>query len=752
MSLAALFAPRSARSTAGLPSLAALPVLASSSQPSCPSLLRALRHFLLSDAPLSPDSVYTQTQRLVAAGQASALSDGVRAELSRAVLRTRDAAALGGMPALLTAWQAWTARSRLVADMFLPLDALQPHSDRIEAVCAELFKEHVLLHAPLLQSTLDALGAQLSAVRSLTHTSGAATGSVTSADHEKQIEALAALFTTLDSQDIFAESLVQHTAADYAREAARFAPSASDVVEQERPEAMEITVFLQHVARRVQEEQARAMRLLATGREDVVHAAMKELLGGDGEGLISHLPSLLSSPATSALRTLYALLQRVSPDALSPLRTAWAKVTRELITSALGTSGSAGSEGTIPALLELKRKLDLVLSDAFEKDDKMRHALQEAFEQLLNTKGNSVAEDVAKFLDAKLRSGNKTMSDAEMERTLDEALELFRYTHDKDMFEEFYKRLFAKRLLLNRSASSDAELSMLLKLKRECGAAFTDKLETMLKDMSVSDDIMKSYALVQDKATRQGEGEQFELSVHVLTAAQWPTYPPVDLRLPADMSASLERFRTFYTGRNAGRRVAWAHSLGTLSLKAVLPRAGEKELHVSLFQALVLLLFNDEERLSFGQIRERVGLEEKELRRTLQSLACGQIPTRVLRKEPQGKDVNDSDEFVVNPSLKNERGRIRINQIQMAETAEEQTSTRERVMFDRNMLLDAAVVRIMKAKQTLPHNLLVQDVVGATKDRFAPDVKEIKARISSLIEREYMERVDGERGVYRYVA
>lgn len=155
--------------------------------------------------------------------------------------------------------------------------------------------------------------------------------------------------------------------------------------------------------------------------------------------------------------------------------------------------------------------------------------------------------------------------------------------------------------------------------------------------MSVSDDIMKSYALVRDKATREGEGEPFELSVHVLTAAQWPTYPPVELRLPADvseslsllrvsaltpillqMTASLERFRTFYTARNAGRRVAWAHSLGTLSIKATLPRAGEKELHVSLFQALVLLLFNDEERLSFGQIRERVGLEEKELRRTLQ--------------------------------------------------------------------------------------------------------------------------------------
>lgn len=37
-------------------------------------------------------------------------------------------------------------------------------------------------------------------------------------------------------------------------------------------------------------------------------------------------------------------------------------------------------------------------------------------------------------------------------------------------------------------------------------------------------------------------------------------------------------------------------------------------------------------------------------------------------------------------------------------------------MFDRNMLLDAAVVRIMKAKQTLAHKLLVQEVVGATKE------------------------------------
>lgn len=35
----------------------------------------------------------------------------------------------------------------------------------------------------------------------------------------------------------------------------------------------------------------------------------------------------------------------------------------------------------------------------------------------------------------------------------------------KDLFEAFYMRLFAKRLLLNKSASSDMEKLMLVKLR-----------------------------------------------------------------------------------------------------------------------------------------------------------------------------------------------------------------------------------------------------------------------------------------------
>lgn len=47
-------------------------------------------------------------------------------------------------------------------------------------------------------------------------------------------------------------------------------------------------------------------------------------------------------------------------------------------------------------------------------------------------------------------------------------------------------------------------------------------------------------------------------------------------------------------------------------------------------QTVVLMLFNDAEKLSFQDIRESTGIEDKELRRTLQSLACGKV--RVLQK------------------------------------------------------------------------------------------------------------------------
>uniref|UniRef100_A0A8C5U806 Cullin 4B n=1 Tax=Malurus cyaneus samueli TaxID=2593467 RepID=A0A8C5U806_9PASS len=232
----------------------------------------------------------------------------------------------------------------------------------------------------------------------------------------------------------------------------------------------------------------------------------------------------------------------------------------------------------------------------------------------------------------------------------------------KDVFEAFYKKDLAKRLLVGKSASVDAEKSMLSKLKHECGAAFTSKLEGMFKDMELSKDIMIQFKQYMQNQNVPGN---IELTVNILTMGYWPTYVPMEVHLPPEMVKLQEIFKTFYLGKHSGRKLQWQSTLGHCVLKAEF-KEGKKELQVSLFQTLVLLMFNEGEEFSLEEIKQATGIEDGELRRTLQSLACGKA--RVLTKSPKGKDVEDGDKFTCNDDFRHKLFRIKINQIQMKET------------------------------------------------------------------------------------
>ncbi len=52
-----------------------------------------------------------------------------------------------------------------------------------------------------------------------------------------------------------------------------------------------------------------------------------------------------------------------------------------------------------------------------------------------------------------------------MEDTLNQVMVVFKYIEDKDVFQKFYSKMLAKRLVQHMSASDDAEASMISKLK-----------------------------------------------------------------------------------------------------------------------------------------------------------------------------------------------------------------------------------------------------------------------------------------------
>jgi cullin 3 len=58
-----------------------------------------------------------------------------------------------------------------------------------------------------------------------------------------------------------------------------------------------------------------------------------------------------------------------------------------------------------------------------------------------------------------------------------------------------------------------------------------------------------------------------------------------------------------------------------------------------------------------------------------------------------------------------------------------------------------------RARKTLPHSQLFSEVIAQLAQRFKPDVSMMKRRVESLIEREYLERVEGaDMATYQYLA
>ena len=61
----------------------------------------------------------------------------------------------------------------------------------------------------------------------------------------------------------------------------------------------------------------------------------------------------------------------------------------------------------------------------------------------------------------------------------------------------------------------------------------------------------------------------------------------------------------------------WQASLGHCVLRANF-KSGQKELQVSLFQALCMLQFNNVDELTLEEIKDQTNIEDGEMRRTLQ--------------------------------------------------------------------------------------------------------------------------------------
>ncbi|WOK93273.1 cullin-3A-like [Canna indica] len=510
--------------------------------------------------------------------------------------------------------------------------------------------------------------------------------------------------------------------------------------------------YLKKAERRLNEEIERVSHYLdANTEQNITCVVEKEMIANHMKRLIhmenSGLVNMLLDDKYGDLSRMYNLFRRVA-EGLSTIR--------DLMTLHLRENGKQlvtdperlkDPVDFVQQLLNEKDKYDKIITAAFNSDKTFQNALNSSFEYFINLNNRS-PEFISLYVDDKLRKGLKGVSEEDVEIVLDKVMMLFRYLQEKDVFEKYYKQHLAKRLLSGKTVSDDAERSLLIKLKTECGYQFTSKLEGMFTDMKTSQDTMQGFYANQGPEAADSPS----LTVQVLTTESWPTQPTITCNLPAEILSVCEKFRAYYLGTHTGRRLTWQTNMGTADLKAVFGDGQKHELNVSTYQMCVLMLFNSVDRLSCKEIEQATAIPFQDLKRCLQSLACVR-GKNILCKDPMSKDISEDDHFSVNDKFISKFFKVKIGTVATQKESEpEKQETRQRVEEDRKPQIEAVIVRIMKARRVSDHNSIVTEVTKQLLPRFMPNLVVIKKRIESLIEREFLERDKDDRKLYRYLA
>lgn len=556
-------------------------------------------------------------------------------------------------------------------------------------------------------------------------------------------------------------------------------------------------LYLQKVQHRLREEVERAERCLDPDTRVKIEQVIKDemidkykelVVKKEGSGVLV----MLENKSETQLRLVYDVLSLVDKALQPTIDILREYVTRQGLTivsvqdegSAATTTAAASSSaaantsekdymGMVNGVIELRVFYDRLLLTSFSKvtrDNRMRDiefskAIKDAFDRIVN-ENNRFPEYLSLLLDKKLKKGKKQVEDDQLDTFFDNVIMVFRHVKEKDLFEKYYKEHLSQRLLEERSASDDAEKLFLTKLKAEFGYQFTSKLEGMFKDMKISKELMSEWKQHREGLTGN-ERAPIDLSVQVLTHGYWPVTSTARCELPEkDLIKSADVFTKFYLGKHNGRKLTWQYNMGTADIVAN-GYAQSYTFTVSTYQMAILLLFNENENLSLNVVHEYTKIPIYDLKKHIVQMCKAadedsKKSSKLLlpKSDDSGADGDDKKKavvtnttiFIPNTAFKSKKMKMNLNPPVGVEDAAKKKSTETQIEEERKWVVDAVIVRIMKTRKTLIHSELILEVTKQLQNRFMPSPNLVKKRIENLIEREYLERSDENRSLYRYLA
>ncbi|EMC96363.1 hypothetical protein BAUCODRAFT_33693 [Baudoinia panamericana UAMH 10762] len=512
--------------------------------------------------------------------------------------------------------------------------------------------------------------------------------------------------------------------------------------------------YMKKAERRLDEEKDRVpLYLLAEIMHPLMKACETALIAKHCQLMRDEFQILLDNDREEDMARMYKLLARI-PEGLDPLRTRFEAHVRRAGLLAVEKVAQQGEnldpKAYVDALLEVHTQYAALVHSAFAGESEFVRSLDNACREYVNRnevcKKNSARspEMLAKHADNVLKRSTKATEEDDMEKLLNQVMTIFKYIEDKDVFQKFYSRNLAKRLVNGTSANADAETSMISKLKDASGFEYTNKLQRMFQDMQTSKDLNAAYEdWCEQTFDREDRKEGVDAYYQILGTGFWPLQPATTPFVPPPtIVKTYERFQNFYNSKHGGRKLTWLWHLckGEIRANYIKMNKVPYTFQVSTYQMAILLLFNDSEEVSYDDMASTTMLQKETLDPSLGIM----LKAKVIQANPESAPTQSGTSYTLNHGFKNKKLKVNLNMAIKAEQKQEAEDTHKTIEEDRKMLMQSAIVRIMKSRKTMKHNQLVSETINQIKNRFSPKIADIKKCIDVLIEKEYLERLEGD--------
>ncbi|KRX68799.1 Cullin-1 [Trichinella sp. T9] len=460
---------------------------------------------------------------------------------------------------------------------------------------------------------------------------------------------------------------------------------------------------------------------------------------------------LLKTEKTEDLKRMYDLCLRVDNGLVEIKKSLGAHILShgKSALENIGEFAITDPKTYVTAILEVYEKFHNLVTDAFRGDYGFVTALDKACSKFINDnkitkKANCSSKSpelLARYCDILLKKSPKNPEEAEVESLLNKVMVVFKFIEDKDIFQKFYIRLFAKRLVNQLSASEDTEASMISKLKEACGFEYTSKLQRMFTDIAVSKSITDRFHEYEAKCKIEG----VQTNVMVLSSGAWPFQASFNFNIPAPLEKSKQAFMNYYSETYTGRKLSWLFNCSRVEMAAhcydrnyTLLRLIKQQYWNSLITAPSDLL----QQVIWQLIKFKI-LGAK----------IGDNVIDVKDTNDDGEDALGFDSVIFLGDFRSRKVRVDLTKVSLkAEISQEHETVEKNVDEDRRLLIQACIVRTMKMRKALNHNQLISEVISQLSSRFTPRIQMIKKVIDQLIEKEYIKRDDNAKDSYSYLA